>query len=112
MHKKIQLSLVFVCLTFVGYAQTSANSFKDLFKIPTDSAVNYPIFGKFSIGNGGPNYKNLELWVYDKNQKLIYYNIQNMPTAEIFADFINKMIDKEYVSHMNKHGLYMRAQHR
>lgn len=112
MYKKIQLSLVFVCLTFAGYAQTSATPFKDLFKTPKDSAINYPVFGKFSIENGGTNYKTLELWVFDKNQKIVYHTLQNMPTAEIFADFINKMIDKDYISHMNKHGLYMRAQHR
>jgi hypothetical protein len=65
----------------------------------------YPIRGACKISDGGMNYKTLELWVYDANEKEIYHTFQSVPTTDLYKDLVVvKMFDLEYKNFMLKHG--------
>ncbi len=100
MFKKAIL-LLLLLYSYTGYSQ----KFSDYFKAPKDSAIAFPIFGTCSLGATGNNYIVVEFWVHDANCTEIYHNVQNMPSADVFADFISKMVDKGYTELTMKHGI-------
>ena len=65
----------------------------------------YPIRGTFRITeNGSAVAKTLEFWIYDAKDREIYYVAQGIPVSQALAEFVDRMIDKEYTAYMMKHG--------
>jgi len=78
---------------------------KESFKPAKDSSISYPVFGKIKMSGDFGIYKGLELWVFDKNGKEVYFASHGIPATEAFADLvIVKMMDKGYIRIMTEHG--------
>ncbi|HSZ24513.1 MAG TPA: hypothetical protein VK766_02285 [Cytophagaceae bacterium] len=109
----MKVLLFSISLTFsflMGVAQTplyvrkAIAEAKALEKAREDS-IQYPIRGFWAIGEEGyGTYKNLELLIYDANNRLVYSVTQSLPTSSVFKDLIEKMIDKKYTAYMMKNG--------
>lgn len=79
--------------------------FKEVFSTAVADTIVYPVHGNFRIDESAyGSYKNLQLWVFDANNKEVYYTVQSIPTREEYADLVEKMIDKTYAFFMMNHG--------
>ncbi len=102
--KKFSLFLAFAFCSLWANAQQPV-FFKEVFATAIADTIVYPIHGSFKIDEAGFGpYKNLQLWVYDAQNKEVYYAIQSIPTREEYADLAEKMIDKTYALFMMQHG--------
>lgn len=103
---------LFVLVFFIGMALSVAAQEKvktiNKTKNSSQDTTAFPIHGIFKINETSFTlFKNLELWVYDANNKELLYISQNIPTSEAYNDVVDKMIDKEYTALMMKHGQVM-----
>jgi hypothetical protein len=97
------LIFTFSCLTCL--AQDTVMIGKIIPKKNQPDTTVFPIHGIFKINETGFFlFKNLELWVYDANNREILYVSQNIPTSDAYNDVVDKMIDHEYTALMMKHG--------
>jgi hypothetical protein len=110
--KKYLLFLFLFCSSKAGWTQTPIYLRQEIKKAIYENSdafiygnIIYPIHGAFKISEGGMNYKTVELWVYDANNKEIYHTFQSVPTTDLYKDLvIVKMFDREYKTFMLMHG--------
>ena len=100
--KKFLLLILFSGILFSAVAQNKTH--QKTSKVAKDTTA-FPIRGIFKINETSFTlFKNLELWVFDANDKEILYISQNIPTSEAYNDVVDRMIDREYTALMMKHG--------